>query len=382
MSLYVPTGTPPLIASAVARIERRLPSAGEVLVRQGQRVEPEEVVAKAFLPGTPVIVNLARALSIAPAMVERAMAREVGNKVNEGEVLARSSRIGGRTCLSPVSGKIELVDSETGYVTISPDPAMYELQATVRGLVMEILPNQGVVIETPAAQVYGVFGVGQERSGVLQLLVTDPSEAIVPDMINAKSAYAILIGGSGITAAALRRAVKEQVRGVIVGGIEEAELRAFLGADSLDCWRTGSGGWQFPVAVPGQPSELTLVVTEGFGVNPMSLPIFELLALHDRQEALIEGQTRLRGPMRRPRVVIPLSSRTPGVQLEPPRPALRTGATVRILQGARLGQTGQIRSISKGPRRLPSRVRVPAVEVVLEDNTTLLLPRTDVELLS
>jgi hypothetical protein len=382
MSLYVPTGTPPLINSAVARIERRLPSAGEVLVRQGQRVEPEEVVAKAFLPGTPVIVNLARALSIAPAMVESAMAREVGNKVAQGEVLARSSRIGGRTCLSPVSGKIELVDSETGYVTISPDPVIYELQATVRGLVMEVIPNQGVVVETPAAQVYGVFGVGQERSGVLQLLVTDPSEAIVPDMINAKSAYAILIGGSGITAAALRRAIKEQVRGVIVGSIEESELRAFLGADSLNCWRTGSGGWQFPVNVPGQPNELTLVVTEGFGVHPMSLPLFELLALHDRQEALIEGQTRLRGPMRRPRVVIPLSSRTAGVQLDPPRPTLRAGSTVRILHGAQLGQTAQVRSVSIIPRRLPSRVRVPSVEVVLEDSTALILPRADVEVLS
>lgn len=382
MSLYVPTGTPPLIHGAVARIERRLPSAGEVLVRQGQRVEPEEVVAKAFLPGTPAIVNLARALSIAPAMVERAMAREVGNKVAQGEVLARSSRIGGRSCISPVSGKIEAVDSETGYVTISPDPVVHELQATVRGLVMEVLPNQGVVIETPAAQVFGAFGVGQERSGVLQLLVTDPSEVIVPDMINAKSAYAILIGGSGITAAALRRAVKEQVRGVIVGGIEEAELRAFLGAGSLNCWRTGNGGWQFPVQVPGQAHELTLVITEGFGAHAMATPLFELLALHDRQEALIEGETRLRGPMRRPRVVIPLSSRTAGVQLEPPRPALRPGTTVRLLDSEHLGKTGQVRSVSSAPRRLPSRVRAPAVEVVLDDTSTLLLPRTDIEIIT
>lgn len=382
MSLYVPTGTPPLINGAVARIERRLPSAGEVLVRQGQRVEPEEVVAKAFLPGTPVIVNLARALSIAPSMVERAMAREVGNRVAQNEVLARSSRIGGRTCLSPISGKIEAVDSETGYVTISPDPAVYELQATVRGLVMEIISGQGVVIETPAAQVFGAFGIGHERSGVLQLQVTDPSEPILPDKITAKSAYAILIGGSGITAAALRRAVKEQVRGVIVGGIEESELRAFLGADSLSCWRTGNGSWQFPIMAAGQADELTLVVTEGFGAHPMSQPLFELLALHDRQEALIEGLTRLRGPMRRPRVVIPLSSRTAGVQIEAPRPTLRPGATVRLLDSEHLGRTGQIRSISNAPRRLPSRARVPSVEVVLDDSTALLLPKTDVEVLA
>ena len=154
MSLYVPVGTPPLISSALARIERRLPYAGEVIVRQGQRVEPEEVVARAFVPGIPQIVNMARALQIAPALVERAMVREVGNKVAQGEVLARSSRIGGRVCISPVGGKIEAVDNETGYVTVSPDPTVYELQATVRGLVMDVIPNQGVRIETPAAQVY------------------------------------------------------------------------------------------------------------------------------------------------------------------------------------------------------------------------------------
>ena len=381
MSLYVPTGTPPLIGSAVARIERRLPSAGEVLVRQGQRVEPEEVVAKAFLPGVPMIVNLACALSIAPALVERAMVRELGNKVSQGEVLARSSRIGGRTCLSPVSGKIESVDTETGYVTISPDPTTYELQATVRGLVMEILPNQGVVIETPAAQVYGAFGIGKERAGVLRLLVTDPAEPIRPELIDARSAYAIIMGGSGITAAGLRRAMQEQVRGVIVGSIDEAELRAFLGWSSPASWRAGTGGWNFPDAT-GTAPDLTLVVTEGFGTQPMSMPLFELLASHDRLEALIEGGTRLRTPMQRPRVVIPLSTRSSNVQLEPPRPSLRSGATVRLLDAAHLGQVGQVRSFSATPRRLASQVRVAAVDVALEDGTLIQLPRTDVEVLA
>ena len=114
----------------------------------------------------------------------------------------------------------------------------------------------------------------------------------------------------------------------------------------------------------------------------MSLPLFELQAQHDRQEALVEGITRLRAPMRRPRVVIPLSSRTAGIQLEPPRPALRPGASVRLLDNAHLGLIGQVRTVSSAPRRLPSRVRAPAVEVLLEDGTSLLLPRTDVEVLS
>ncbi|MFO7168653.1 MAG: hypothetical protein DIU80_011590 [Chloroflexota bacterium] len=365
----------------MARMERRLPYPGEVLVRVGQRVEPDEVVARAYVPGTPHVVNLARALMIPPARVERAMRREVGNKVTEGETLASAGVFGSRSCPAPVSGVIAAVDSETGYVTIVPDPVTVELQATVRGIVMEVLPYEGVRIETPAAQIYGVFGIGQERSGVLHLLVTDPSEPILPEMIDARCAYAIVIGGSGITAAALQRAVREQVRGVIVGGIDEAELRAFLGWESPASWRHGIRSWR--VTAPETSTELTLVVTEGFGVRPMSAPLFELLASHDRQEALIEGQTQLRRPLRRPRVVIPLSARTSGIQIEPPRPVLRPGTTVRLLDHDHLGQIGRVRSVSNAPRRLPSsRVRVAAVEVVLEDKTTLVLPHTAVEALS
>ena len=381
MSMHLPSGTPPLIAGAMARIERRLPYPGAVVVRIGQRVEPDEVVAWAYVPGTPQIVNLARALMVAPSRIERAMRREVGNKVAQGEVLASTGVLGGRRCLAPVGGVIAAVDGETGYVTIVPDPVHLELQATVRGVVMDVLPNEGVRIETPAAQVYGVFGMGQERAGVLRLLVTDPSEPILPEMVDARSAYAIVIGGSGITAAALRRAAPEQVRGVIVGGIDEAELRAFAGLESPAEWRAGVRSWRVPAASP--KDQLTLVVTEGFGARPMSPPLFELLAMHDRQEALVEGQTQLAGPLRRPRVVIPLSPRTAGIQLEPPQPAIRPGALVRLLDHDHMGQVGRVRSVSAAPRRLPSsRVRVATVEVLLEDTTTLVLPRAAVEALS
>jgi hypothetical protein len=114
----------------------------------------------------------------------------------------------------------------------------------------------------------------------------------------------------------------------------------------------------------------------------MAVPLFDLLAAHDRQEALIEGLTRLRGPMRRPRVVIPLSSRTAGVQLEPARPPLRPGAHVRLLDSEHHGQVGQVRAVSSAPRRLPSRVRAQTVDVALEDGTLVVLPRMNVEVIT
>jgi hypothetical protein len=381
MSMHIHTGTPPLIAGAMARVDRRLPHPGKVLVRAGQRVEPEDIVAQCFVPGTPQIINLARSLMIDPARIARAMQLEVGNKVTQGEVLARSSRFGGNIVLAPISGTIVSVDTETGYVTIVPDPASFELRASVRGLVMDIAAHEGVRIETPAAQIYGSFGFGEERSGVLRLLVTDPSEPITPELIDNRSAYAIVIGGSGVTAAALRRASASNVRGVIVGGVDEAELRAFLGWDSVTHWRTGVRSWHLPALTEGQEQGLTLVVTEGFGSIPMSAPLFELLASHDRQEAFIEGATSLRGPLRRPRVVIPLSSRTPGLQLDPPKPHLRPGATVRLLDQGHLGQTAQVQAVPAAPRRLASRARAAAVDVLLEDGSSASLPRTAVEVL-
>ena len=380
MSFYIPEGTPPFITNAMVRVERRLPVAGEVLERAGKRVEPEDIVAKAFVPAPPQIINVARLLAIAPAQVERAMRREVNNRITQNEVLARTGVIGGRRCLSPVSGIITAVDSTTGYVTVLPDPPTFELRAAIRGVVMEILPQAGVVIETPAAQVYGAFGVGKERSGVLRLICIDPNEAVQTDQIDGRSRYAILIGGSSITAAALSRAVREQVSGIIVGGIEESELRTFLGWNDLQAWRTGSGTWVFPNNERATDPGLTLVVTEGFGTRPMSQPLFELLITHAGQEAFIEGLTRLRRPMARPRVVIPLP-RSVGAQLELPRPQLRPGAMVRRLDPRHLGVVAHVRSLPTQPRRIDIGIRVAAVEIMHEDGTTIWLPRTAVEVL-
>lgn len=384
MSLFNPEGTPPIVASAMARIERRLPYPGEVLVRQGNRVEPEDIIARTLQPAPPQIINVARSLGIPPSQVYRAMRLEKSNKINAGQVLAHTPGtpgILGRSCLAPVSGMIVDIDDETGYVTIAPDPVEHSLQAAMRGMVMEVIPHEGVVIETLAAQVYGAFGIGEERSGVLRLLALEPTDVVRPEQIDARSAYAILICGASISAAALRRAVAEQVRGVIVGGIEERELREFLGWSGATNWEVAAQSQIWPDPRHTQAPKLTIIVTEGFGSRPMSQPIFDLLSAQDRQEALIEGQTRLRRPLRRPRVVIPLTGRG-SAGVEAPRPQLRPGASVRLLDHAHLGQVGQVRSLPSAPRAVESGARVAAVEVVMAEGETLWLPRTCVEVLS
>ncbi len=380
MSFLNPEGVPPLVASMMVRLERHLPHPGEVTVRQGSRVEPEDIVARTWQPLPPQLIDVAHQLSIPPKQLPKVVRREVGTAVRRGDLLARSRNPLGARCRAPVDGLITAIDQTTGYLTLAPNPVEYTLSAALRGIVMEIMPSRGVVIETPATQIYGAFGIGREHSGVLRLLALDPREVVRPEQIDTRSAYAILICGAAVSAATLRRAVAEQVRGIIVGGIEEQELRDFLGWQSPADW-----AYEFSVRPTDQAHQradtaLTLIITEGFGVRPMNQALFDLLSSQDRQEAFIDGQTSLEQPLRRPRIIIP---QPPGSskQIEPPRPTLRVGATVRLLNNSHLGQSGTVRSLPENPRRLSSGLRTAAVEVVLQDSSALWLPRSCVEVL-
>ena len=48
----------------MVRKQRRLPVAGDMLVRIGSRVEPDDIVARASIPGTPLMVDVAGPLGV------------------------------------------------------------------------------------------------------------------------------------------------------------------------------------------------------------------------------------------------------------------------------------------------------------------------------
>ena len=380
MNRYNPAGSAPIVSGAIARIEQRLPQAGEILTRVGARVETGDLIGRTQIGGAPVILHIARTLDLPVAQAIKALRRSVGETIQQGEELARG-RLPGQRVLAPISGTLAAIDAHSGYVALVPTKEAVELRAGTRGVIMEIYPNEGVRIETPAAQIYGVFGLGSERNGVLSLLTTAADEPITPALISAKHTYAVVIGGAGISAAALRRAVAERVAAVIVGSIDEAELRAFLEAPGAALWDAGEYGWRAGGGLP-DPG-LTLIVTEGFGNAPMAQPVFDLLAEHDRKEAFVIGSTTLRGQQQRPRVVVPLSARSgaaSNLQVDAPQPTLQAGVLVRVLTEPYLGQVGRVRS-HQSSQLLASGIRTTAVNVQLEHGTVT-LPSAALETLS
>jgi hypothetical protein len=338
------------------------------MVRADSRIEPDDLIGQCSVAGEPVLIDVAGTLSIEPREIMRRMRRRPGDRIVFRELLARRR---GRSLLAPVTGTVTSIDEATGFVVLTPDPIPVSVSATLRGTVEAVQPHNAVTIATPAAVIQGAVGFGGEQWGVLRLLVTDPADLITPEMIDARSAFSIILGGAGITAEALRKAQHEQVKGIVVGGIEAEELRDFWGERVRLSW---SDLLQTGTALPLFDDAPTLFVTEGFGTHPISRPTFDLLTQFDRQEIHLDGTTRVGAPQRRPRLIIPL----PQATVAAPRSPLGAGSVVRLLDQAHLSAVGRVEAVRERGR-LASGIRMRTFVVALDDGTRVELPASAIE---
>ena len=68
--------------------ERRLPLKGDVVVKSGQTVSPEDIVATTNLPGNVRMVNVANLLNIDAPDIREVMLLKEGDAVQENGLLA------------------------------------------------------------------------------------------------------------------------------------------------------------------------------------------------------------------------------------------------------------------------------------------------------
>ena len=72
--------------------KRILPLKGDVVVAKGDKVTPDTVVARTEIPGPVEPVNVANILGVPPEDVNDAMLKKVGDKVEEGEIIAKNEK--------------------------------------------------------------------------------------------------------------------------------------------------------------------------------------------------------------------------------------------------------------------------------------------------
>jgi hypothetical protein len=359
----------------VVRRERRLPLKGEVIVERGARVEPDTVVARTSLPGNVQTVNLAAKLAVDPAKVPSALVRPLGSAVKKGELIASGKSLFGlvsQKVIAPCDGVLESVSGVTGQLIVREPPIPVEVNAYVRGYVAEVLPQEGVVVETTAALIQGIFGVGGETFGTLAVVAQSPDEELLPAHLRAEHAGRVVVGGSYVSHAALMRAKELGVTAVVVGGFDDRDLRHLLGKD-------------LGVAITGaEELGFTLVLTEGFGRIRMAERTWRLLGNHVGHLCSVSGATQIRAGVMRPELLIPADAqmRTGVAASAGEGTGLEIGSLLRVIRQPYFGRIAEVVELPAELQELDTeaKVRVMVVEFA-DDHSRAVVPRANVELI-
>ena len=363
---YIPPTTH-VTLFALLRRDRFLPEPGEVLVREGQRVEATEVVARAAIATEHRLLDIAHDLGVPNDKADQFLVKDSGEVVKKGEPLAvRKLALGlyPKRVPSPVDG--QLVVAGDGKVLLAVMPQAFELRAGFPGVVMRVVEGRGVSIEAPGALLEGVWSnhppalrFPREDFAVMRVVGSAANEALDPEQVDVSLRGTILAVGVLDSDSVLKKLAEVHARGLILGS---------LTADLIPAM---------------QKLGLPVVVTDGFGKQGFSPAAYALLVSNSGREAWISAAARDRFAGRRPEVIIPLPS--PGQS--PPSlvagEALNVNKRVRIVRGPDAERAGRVASLSERTTVLPSgvRMRVATVEFDQVQEPAVQVPFANLEII-
>jgi hypothetical protein len=165
--------TPGLLVTdhTTIRKVRRLPLKGEVLVKTGQHVRADEIIARAKLPGNILTVRAAEKLGVSASELPRLLKIHEGDAVQAGELLAETKGVFGlfgAKLTAPADGIIEYISPVTGTIGLREHPLPLELTAYIAGDIEDVIAAVGATVVSAGAFAQGIFGVGGERCGKLK----------------------------------------------------------------------------------------------------------------------------------------------------------------------------------------------------------------------
>jgi len=362
----------------VHRARRVLPTCGEVRVALGDRVQGSTVVAETFLEGDVTPMKVANLLACQPRDLPGLMLKKVGEAVAKDEVLARSKGVFGlmkTEVKASAAGTVESVSDSSGLVLIRGPRQPVQVLAHVPGRVIEVLAGEGALIETDAALVQGIFGIGGEAHGPVAVATASHAEELEERHVTPAMRGAVVVGGARMTASAIARARDVGAAAIVCGGIDDQDLRDVLGHD-------------IGVAVTGSERiGITLIVTEGFGPIAMAERTFRLLASHAGRTASVNGATQIRAGVMRPEIVIPLDAGAAGGGMPAASAGgatagvLEVGTPVRVIRDPHFGVLGTVAALPEQPAVLGSGSKARVLEVAIDGGGRITVPRANVELI-
>ncbi len=360
--------------NTIIRKVRRLPLKGQVLVKVGDEVNAEDVVAQTELPGEVRPINVVGKLGCAPEELVEIVLKKEGDSVAENEAFVRTKGFFGlfrSEVRSPIAGKIESISHVTGQVIIRGAPILLQKTAYARGKVVETHEAESATVEVSGTFIQGIFGIGGETWGEVVMAVDSPDDVLDAKHITDAHAGKIIVGGCLVTASAVKQAIKVGVSGIVCGGLNDADLRDFL-------------GYELGVAITGEEKlGVTVMITEGFGKIGMARATFDLLKKRAGLLASINGATQIRAGVIRPELIIPLDEKAEvtGAEDDEMGSVLQVGTPLRAIRDPFFGRIGKCVALPVELERLSSETKVRVLEVEFDDGQRATIPRANVELI-
>ena len=359
-----------VLASTKVLKTRLLPMKGHVHYKVGDNVESSDVIASTEIPGNVHMVNASKQLYIEPENVLETMLICLDEKVEKNQIIAENKGIFGlfKTQLkSPIDGFLANISDVTGQIIISEPPKPIEINAYTSGIIKEVIPEEGVVIETNATLIQGILGVGGENRGEIIILTKDPSEILDKTMIKEKHKDKIIVGGSYLDLDTFKKAKSIGVRGIVTGGFSYTALTDLL-------------GYSLGVAITGSEKiGPSLIITEGFGKIKMAQKTYNLLQEKNNQIASIDGSTQNRAGVIRPEILI--TNKSFDISIDNNKMIISEGSQVRVIREPFFGKVGLVKSLPPELKKMDSETMVRVALIEFSDNSIQEIPRANLEMI-
>lgn len=335
------------------RRERTLRSPGKVMVRKGQRVAANDIIAEANLAPEHLLLDIARGLGLRAEQADEFIQVSEGGQVAEGDLVAGPVGMTRRVVRSPRDGRVVLAGS--GQVLIEIQTRPFTLKAGLPGEVIELIPDHGAIVETTGSLIQGVWGNGMLDYGLLSVLAQEPDQVLTTADLDVSYRGTIILSGHCASADVLKAAADIPVRGMILASMD-------------------------PALVPlASKFETAVLLIEGFGQRPMNSAAFKLLATNERRDIALVAEQRNPYAGTQPEIIIPLPA--PGTPALPRETDFfAPGQQVRIVRAPHFGKLGTLEALS-GQVIFPSGIRAPAADIRLEDGEQAVLPLANLEVL-
>jgi hypothetical protein len=336
------------------RRERLLPVSGKVVVRKGQKVSATDVVAEARIAPEQMLLDIARGLGLPPREADEYLQCQAGASVAQGDVLAGPVGITKRVVRAPRNGRV-IVAGE-GQILLELESPPYELKAGAPGIVVDLIGEQGVIIETSGALVQGIWGNGKIDFGLMLPLARTPDDLLTPDRLDVSLRGSIVLAGCCDDPQVIKAAGELPLRGLIFGSIDSRLLRIAAKA-------------RFPI-----------LVLDGIGRRGMNSAAYKLLTTSEKREITINAESWDHFTGRRPEVIIPLPASADA-------PILREitefvpGQKVMIVRAPFTGLIGTLSNLPSGFSVLPNGLKTQVAEIDLEGGDHVVVPLANLEVL-